>query len=850
MQASSLAPSYDPTDVAKLALVVPAESYRSDDFLRATDDHTLTVITDAREPLAVHAVIESSLSLDPSEFDRIARALASRGVEAVVGVDELSVRFAAHVSDLLGLTSGRATVVERATRKDLFRAHLDRGEFPQPRWVLAESVAKLTGPWLERHLGPGPWVLKPRDRTASEGVVRVERETLDWGRSQLERVVGPSSPVLAEQYVSGPELALEGIMTGGALEVVEVFDKPGLGDGPTFWEELYVAPSELPAAQREEVRLLVERAANWLGLTTSPLHAELRITSTGPALLEVAPRTIGGRCSRAIRLTGGRRLEELVIARTLGELEGPRVTRRGGPLGIWMVPTPSDGTFEGFDNVDQAWALPGVEAIEVTTTPGTAVYAPPRSNRYLGFVFVHGPSRREVLSRLDAVQGRRLAGMGQALSDSAPILLVTTYDLGHRSQLAAMIAGRLRHRTHVVDADCAATALHEAIGRASAVVISVPMLTGALRARTLIEQHRELLRTRLVLLVGTYASTLREALDGESWPLLWAIDRDDPDEVAALLVGERSSRRGGRRHYEPPPSQDDTRRYRTLERGGTVYRTGYVETTLGCRHRCLHCPVAGAWHGRIVTLETAAVLTDIEEQVARGAAHISFGDADFLSAPRHAVAILEEAHRRYPSVTFDVTIKIAELARDPSLAARLAAAGVVFVISAVESLRDDILERLGKGHTRADVIRVRDALFDAGVGLHPTFIPFTPWSTLEDVHDILRFVWDSHLEDVVEPVQYGIELLAPRTTLLRLDESFGSYDTSSMSYAWRYSDPRLEGLAAALRSAAARAPSFRDGFDAAWQLVGAPPRPPRPASRAPAPARLSEAWFCCAAPTS
>jgi biotin carboxylase len=389
--------------VAHLALVLPSQSYRGDDFVRAGARHELTIVTDATEPLGGPAVVVSTLASDEDEIARVTGILHRRRVEAVLGVDELSIRFASLLSDRLGLTQGRAAVIERATRKDLLRAALEAAEIAQPDWVRIEDPSALDAEWLGRALGKGPWVLKPIDRTASEGVVRIDAETIGWGIQQVRAVVGPDRPILAERYVDGPEVALEGILTAGNLEVVEIFDKPDIGDGPTFWEETYLAPSTIATHERREAVAVVERAARVLGLDTSPIHAELRFAQGHAVLLELAPRTIGGRCARAIRLEDGRRLEDLVIERVVtGEQRG--ALRRGGPVGIWMIRTPTDGIFEGLDGLEEARTLPGVEAVEITTAPGTPVFAPPRTRTYLGFVFVRGQRRSQVLARLEEVR--------------------------------------------------------------------------------------------------------------------------------------------------------------------------------------------------------------------------------------------------------------------------------------------------------------------------------------------------------------------------------------------------------------------------------------------------------------
>lgn len=390
--------------VANLALVVPAHSYRAEDFLRATASLQVIVVSDADDPVAAGSLIRSSLELDAEEVARVSDILARLGTERALGVDERSVRFAAALSDELGITQGLAKAVEHATRKDHLRRALGEAELPQPRWAVADRVAAIDVAWLQSRLGPPPWILKPLDRTASLGVVRVEPSTLAWGLHELRSILAEDEPVLTERFVDGPEFAIEGILDDGRLEVVEIFEKPGHGAGPTFWEELYLAPARLSSAEREELSSVLERAARTLGLSTTPIHAEVRLSGGIPWILELAPRTIGGRCARALRFEGGQHLEDLVVQHVLG-LGSTRAERRGGPVGIWMVPTPSDGVFRGFEGLEEVRRLPGVDAVEITTAPGSVVFSPPRTQSYLGFVFVRGISRANVLERLAAARG-------------------------------------------------------------------------------------------------------------------------------------------------------------------------------------------------------------------------------------------------------------------------------------------------------------------------------------------------------------------------------------------------------------------------------------------------------------
>jgi hypothetical protein len=254
------------------------------------------------------------------------------------------------------------------------------------------------------------------------------------------------------------------------------------------------------------------------------------------------------------------------------------------------------------------------------------------------------------------------------------------------------------------------------------------------------------------------------------------------------------------------------------------------------------------------------VLADIAQQVAMGAAHISFGDPDFFNGPTHALNVMKAMHARFPQLTFDATIKIQHLLDHAVLLPILRECGCLFVTSAVESVDERILGYLDKHHTRADFERALTLCRVHGIALAPTFVPFTPWTTLAGYLDLLRELARLSLQEAVPPVQLAIRLLVPQGSyLLHLPgfaEMLEPFDAELLGYPWRHADPRVDALqqdvqAAAMRTeSAARVEAYREIWRlahaaagcAAPSLDGADPGLPVP--------RLSEPWYCCAEPTN
>lgn len=440
------------------------------------------------------------------------------------------------------------------------------------------------------------------------------------------------------------------------------------------------------------------------------------------------------------------------------------------------------------------------------------------------------------------------------------IALISTYELGHQplhlaSPSAALAAAG--HRVSVVD-----TAV-DALDPASdwdAVAISVPMHTARRLATDVVDAISRVRPDLPIALYGLYAGEgaddrIRARLIGEYEPLLveWA---------DTLRGGTRISVANGSFLAPDRHGLADPTRYGRLQGGGSERVAGYVEASHGCRHRCRHCPIPAVYDGRYRIVDREAVLSDVDTQVAAGVEHLTWGDPDFLNGPRHALALLEEAHRRHPHLTHDLTIKVEHLLRHDDLLPRLAAAGTVFVVSAFESTDDRTLRLLDKGHTAADMAAVVGRVRSAGIDIRPSWLPFLPWTRPEDVVGIFRFLADHDLLGSTDPVQLSIRLLIPRESLMlglaEVAEAVDGYDDAALTYRWRSADPRTDDLQRRLTERAEAAAGC--GSDPVATLVemwgdaveaagGDRSEVEIPAQVTRDRPRLTETWFCCAEPT-
>ncbi len=431
------------------------------------------------------------------------------------------------------------------------------------------------------------------------------------------------------------------------------------------------------------------------------------------------------------------------------------------------------------------------------------------------------------------------------------VVLISTYELGRQPFGLASAAAWLGQAGHEVAClDLAVEKLSPAVlSSADLVGFYLPMHTATRLAVPVIQQVRRTVPAARLAAFGLYAP-LNEALlrslgveiiaGGEFEPLLVNLASGVSLDRLDFLLPDRGTL--------PPPS-----RYAQIETADSRRPVAYTEASRGCKHLCRHCPVVPVYQGKFRVVPVDLVLADVRQQVERGATHVTFGDPDFFNGPTHAARIVEGLQRQHPGVTYDVTIKIEHLLRHRDLLPLLRQTGCLFVTSAVESVDDEVLRQLDKGHTRADFEAAVRLLREQGLTLSPTFIPFTPWTTFAGYQDLLRAIADLDLIPNVGSVQLALRLLiTANSRLLELDDVrsvMGAYDDLALAWRWRHRDHEIDALAARLLrlvdTLQRRNQSRAEIFDAVWREAFAETLPDnyRLVPRAAIP-YLNEPWYC------
>jgi radical SAM superfamily enzyme YgiQ (UPF0313 family) len=458
------------------------------------------------------------------------------------------------------------------------------------------------------------------------------------------------------------------------------------------------------------------------------------------------------------------------------------------------------------------------------------------------------------------------------------VVLISTYELGRQPFGVASPAAWLREAgANVTCLDLAIERLDErAVAAADLIAFYVPMHTATRLAAGFVARVKHLNPTAHLCFYGLYAPVNEAFLRGLGADTILGGEF----EAGLVALVERLAAHGADAPVsagQPEPTISLARQtFRVPDRAGLPplqqyahvilasgepWIVGYTEASRGCKNLCRHCPIVPVYGGRFFVVQPDVVLEDIARQIAAGAQHITFGDPDFFNGPTHAMRIVEALHRRWPDVTYDVTIKVEHLLRHAKHLPALRDTGCLFVTSAVEAVDDRILQIFDKRHTRDDFVRVVSLLRDVGLNLNPTFVTFNPWISLQGYHDLLEAFLQLDLVGSVSPIQYAIRLLIPRgSRLLELplvQEFVGEFDPESLVYPWTHPDPRMDHLheqVLALVGGASGAHEDRFAtFATVWNLTeqarDAPVRDPfalvpqGALSREPIP-HLSEPWYC------
>ncbi|MEE3373498.1 MAG: ATP-grasp domain-containing protein [Planctomycetota bacterium] len=411
--------------MSRVLLLLPTTSYRTDAFLEAAARLEIEVTVASEQPNSLaHLNPAALLTLDfanpRAAAERVCTFAKRYPIDAVVPVDSQVVAVGAAIAAALGLRHNSLEAALCAGDKYRSRLQFRQAGVAAPEFRLCSFAEDHSA--LAARVS-FPCVVKPLRLSGSQGVIRADNpkqfvEAVDRLAAILacpeargaeaeavgcdavaEPAPGRAQEFLVERFVAGPEVALEGLLTGGKLQMLALFDKPDPLDGPFFEETIYVTPSRLAAQRQQEIVCCAQQAAGALGLTEGPVHAELRLTADGPSVIEINPRSIGGLCSRVLRFGLQCALEDLILRHALNaDFELPVLSRQ--PAGVMMIPIPRAGRLCEVHGLDLARGVAGIETVTLSAHPGQRLVPLPEGAQYLGFLFARAESSESVEAAL------------------------------------------------------------------------------------------------------------------------------------------------------------------------------------------------------------------------------------------------------------------------------------------------------------------------------------------------------------------------------------------------------------------------------------------------------------------
>ena len=459
-------------------------------------------------------------------------------------------------------------------------------------------------------------------------------------------------------------------------------------------------------------------------------------------------------------------------------------------------------------------------------------------------------------------------------AQACTLLLINPYELGRQPFALAEASAWLKRAGFAVQ--CLDLALQkldaDLLAKADGVLIYLGMHTATRIAMEALPRIRQLAPQAQLGAYGLYAPMNADLLRASGVGAIFG-GESEPDLVAwaqalsaapGTSVQQATIVRHDKIEFLLPDRSDlpQLERYAHLVLpDGTTRVSGFVDSTRGCKHVCRHCPVVPVYEGKFRVVPLPVVLADIEQQIAVGARHISFGDHDFFNGPTHALNVVRALHARWPEVSYDATIKIQHLIDHAELLPELKSSNCLFIIAAVESVDDRVLGYLMKNHTRADFYRAVELVRATGIALAPTWVAFHPWTTLDAYLDLLKSLVELQLVQAVPPVQLSIRLLVPAGSKLLdipgFDALIGPFDAKLLGYPWRNPDPRVDALQADIQRTVMQAEKSNTPrqvlFTTIWRMAHTALGQTAPeldgSELGQAVPHMSEPWYCCAEPT-
>ena len=332
-------------------------------------------------------------TIDEEGVYEAAKAFGADGIMTLA--TDMPMRSLAYACEKLGLVGLAYDASVRAT---------DKGEM-----IRTFEAAGVEHPWYQiipagQKPAPGytfPLITKPTDNSGSRGVMLVRSEEELAAALSYSSGNGRRGDVIVEEYMQGPEVSVEVMVSHGVPHVLQITDKLTTG-APHFVEMGHSQPSRLPEDAQIAIRDLASRAALAVGIHDGPAHVEIILTANGPKMVELGAR-MGGDCitTHLVPLSTGIDMVGNTIRIALGEepdLE--QKLYKGSAIRYFHAPC---GVIRAIEGVEEAGKIPGVQEITFVRSVGDVSGDIGSSTDRVGFVIAQAETAEAAVAVCERV---------------------------------------------------------------------------------------------------------------------------------------------------------------------------------------------------------------------------------------------------------------------------------------------------------------------------------------------------------------------------------------------------------------------------------------------------------------
>lgn len=365
-----------------------------------------TVVTDYNENAPGMKLADYPIVMSIRDIDGTVRVLKEFNkkvkIDGVLTIGTDASMTVAAVANALGLPGIPFENAEAASNKYKMRQRLKEHNVPIPNFFKCWSFDDLKK--AASKLGY-PFVLKPVDNMGARGVIKIEHEgMLEFAFNHAKRC-SPCGELIAEEYMKGDELSIDAIVFNNEIKITGIADRI-ISREPYFIELGHVMPSNKPKEVLEDAVNVFKKAIKAIGITLGAAKGDIKITSEGAKIVEIAARLSGGFMSAyTYPYSTGVNLIRIAIDIALGIEPDPKLfVPIKNRVSIEKAIIPEPGILKEIKGIEEAYSIPGVMNIFLRVNIGDEIIEPTSNVEKAGNIIVVKDTREEAWETMDKAE--------------------------------------------------------------------------------------------------------------------------------------------------------------------------------------------------------------------------------------------------------------------------------------------------------------------------------------------------------------------------------------------------------------------------------------------------------------